>query len=538
MSWGSRLCAAAIATILTAAPLTAAPALAGEEPKRGGTLTYMIPADSSPSFDGHREGTFAMVHATAPFYSVLIRVNPENPSSTTDFVCDVCTEMPKPTNEGRTYTFKLRDGIKFHDGSPLTSADVKASWEHIIFPPEGVLSPRQSFYLMVDRIEAPDPTTVVFRLKFATSAFLPGLAEPRAYLYQKANLDKDPRWYEKNIMGSGPFKFVSYETGQAINGVRNPDYYHKGLPYLDGFKAIYAEKQVTRIDAIRADRAATEFRGLPPASRDELKAALGDKITVQLSDWNCGSFVEVNHKRKPFDDARVRRALTLAIDRWGGVPPLSKVADVHTVGGIVFPGSPLAATKEELHQIAGFWPDIEKSRAEARRLLKEAGAEGLSFELLNRNVDQPYKYVGTWLIDEWSKVGLKVTQRVMNTGPLLAAARSSDFQVWLGANCQGVTNPLIDVQRYLPGSVYAANYGQFEDPKQVEIYNKMLHETDFARQRALMREFEKHVIDTESHASWIVWWYRGIAHQSYMKGWKVSPSHFINQDLATVWLDK
>ena len=92
----------------------------------------------------------------------------------------------------------------------------------------------------------------------------------------------------------------------------------------------------------------------------------------------------------------------LAVDQWHGAPALAKIANVHTVGGIVFPGSPLAATNEELQQIAGFWPDIEKSRSEAKRLLKEAGAEGLSFELLNRNVDQPYKYVGTWLIDEWT----------------------------------------------------------------------------------------------------------------------------------------
>jgi peptide/nickel transport system substrate-binding protein len=74
---------------------------------------------------------------------------------------------------------------------------------------------------------------------------------------------------------------------------------------------------------------------------------------------------------------------------------LSKIANEHTIGGIVFPGSPLAANKEELQQIAGYWPDIEKSRAEARRLLKEAGAEELTFELLNRNVHQPYKYIAT-----------------------------------------------------------------------------------------------------------------------------------------------
>src|SRR6516162_503612 len=94
------------------------PALADEEPKRGGTLNYMIPADAPPSFDGHRETTYATVHSAAPFYSVLIRINPENPSSTTNFVCDLCTEMPQPTDGGKTYTFKIRDGVKFHDGSP------------------------------------------------------------------------------------------------------------------------------------------------------------------------------------------------------------------------------------------------------------------------------------------------------------------------------------------------------------------------------------------------------------------------------------
>jgi peptide/nickel transport system substrate-binding protein len=522
---------------LGTAALAAAP---GDEEagRRGGTLTFVIPADAPPSFDGHREGTFAMLHATAPFYSVLIRINPDNPSSTTDFVCDLCTAMPQPTDDGRAYTFKIRDGVKFHDGSPLTAADVAASWEHIIHPPKGVLSPRQSWYEMVDTVEALDPATVVFHLQFATNAFLPALADPFTYIYKKGVLDRDPRWYETNILGSGPFKFVEYETGQAMKGVRNPDYYRKGLPYLDGFTGIFAEKQAVRVEAIRSGRAAMEFRGLPPSARDELMKALGDKLVVEESDWNCGSLVTLNHKKKPFDDTRVRRALTLAIDRWHGAPALSKIANVRTVGGIVFPGSPLAATKEELQTIAGYWPDIEKSRAEAKRLLKEAGAEGLSFELLNRGVDQPYKFVGTWLVDEWSKIGLKVTQRVMPTGPWTDAMRRGDFEVVSQANCHGVSNPLMDVQPYLPASVYTANYGQFEDQTEVDLYNKMLRETDFAKQRALMREFEKYVVDTEAHEIFGLWWYRIIPHPTYVKGWKISPSHFINQDLATIWLDK
>ena len=118
MRSGLRLCAAAVSVLLA----LAAPAMGAEAPKRGGTLTYMIPADAPPSFDGHQEGTFAMLHATAPFYSTLTRINPENASSTTDFVCDLCTEMPQPTDDGKTFTFKLRDGVRFHDGTPLTSA--------------------------------------------------------------------------------------------------------------------------------------------------------------------------------------------------------------------------------------------------------------------------------------------------------------------------------------------------------------------------------------------------------------------------------
>src|SRR6516165_1361180 len=156
----SALLAVGIGAILAAGP---AAADNGETtPKHGGTLTYMIPADAPPSLDLHREATYALVHAVAPFYSVLMRVNPENPSDTTQFVCDLCTSIAKPTDDGKTYTFKIRTDVKFHDGSPLTAADVAASYNAIIFPPDGVLSARASNYLMVDKVEAPDPMTVVF----------------------------------------------------------------------------------------------------------------------------------------------------------------------------------------------------------------------------------------------------------------------------------------------------------------------------------------------------------------------------------------
>src|SRR4051812_13534020 len=281
-------------TMLFAALLALAPASASEAPRRGGTLTYMIPADAPPSWDGHRENTFATIHAVAPFYSVLIRVNPENPASTTEFVCDVCSEIPEPTDDGRTYTFTVRTDVKFVDHSSLTAYDVAASWNKIVAPPPGVISARRGYYSMVDKIETPDQNTVVVRLKYATAAFLPALADPYAFIYKKEILDRDPHWYEKNIMGSGPFRFKEYQAGQSISGVRNPDYHHRELPYLDGFTGMFADKQAVRVSAIKSDRAAIEFRGFPPATRDELIAALGDKIAVQESDWNCGALITPN----------------------------------------------------------------------------------------------------------------------------------------------------------------------------------------------------------------------------------------------------
>jgi peptide/nickel transport system substrate-binding protein len=223
-------------------------------PKRGGILKFVVP-DEPPSFDGHKETTFALIHPIAPFYSLLIRVDPDNPATLTDFRCDLCTDMPAPTDGGKTYTFKIRKGVKFHDGTPLTAKDVHASFERIIFPTNPSYSARKAQFSMVESVSAPDDETVVFKLKYPSGGFIPALATPYNFIYSKAILDEDQRWYEKNVMGSGPFVFESRQAGAMVRGKRNPDYYHPGKPYLDGFEAIFAKTQTLRVQAIRGDQA-------------------------------------------------------------------------------------------------------------------------------------------------------------------------------------------------------------------------------------------------------------------------------------------
>ena len=208
------------------------------------------------------------------------------------------------------------------------------------------------------------------------------------------------------------------------------------------------------------------------------------------------------------------------------------------MGGVVFPGHPLAATEEELSKIAGYWPSIEKSRAEAKRLLKEAGAEGLEFVLLNRGVDQPYRVVGTWLIDQFKKVGLKVTQNVLPSPAFYDAVRKKhDFDVTIYFNCQSIVNPLADVSGYISDDIAGNNYAGYQDRTMDKLFDQMNRSGDPAEQRRIMRAFEKRALDEEALQFVTLWWYKINPHRSYVKGWKIAPSHYLNQHLDNVWLD-
>ena len=319
--------------------------------------------------------------------------------------------------------------------------------------------------------------------------------------------------------------------------MRYDGYHHKGLPYLDGYEAIIAPQMSARVQAIEGGRADIEFRGFPPKQRDELKKELGDKITVQESDWNCVLIVTPNHDRKPLNDARVRRALTLAIDRWGGSKYLSQIAIVKTVGGIVYPGHPLAATEDELTKLAGYSHDIEASRAEARKLLKEAGVKNLKLSFNNRGVDQPYKVVGTWLVDQWRQIGVQAEMQV-NPSPVFydILRKSRDFDVSIDFNCQGVVNPIADVSFFVPGG--GQNHSGAKDPKLNELYDQLSRAPDFKDQRKIMREYEKRILDTDASQFITLWWYKINPYRSYVKGWKIAPSHYLAQQLDQIWLDK
>lgn len=515
--------------VILAALAGLAPVAAQEAPKRGGTLVYAVNSEP-PSYDCQTTTTFVMMQTVGPHYSRLLKFDADKyPDITGD-----AAESWRISDDKLTYTFKLRPNVRFHDGTPLTSADVKATYDRIRNPPAGIVSVRKARYADIASIEAPDPLTVVFRLKQPDATMLLNFASPWNCLYSAARLAQDPRFPEKNIFGSGPFRHVEHVRGSHWVGARADTYHEPGKPYLDGYRVQFMSGSAM-INALQGGQIMAEFRGISPAERDRLKQALGDRITITEAPWLCKLDLFFNHRKPPYDDVRVRKALTLAIDRWGGARNLSRVAIVKEVGGPIRPGHPLAMPPAELETFPGYGRDVAAARAEARALLKAAGQENLKFRMVTRDVPMPFQPVAVFLIDQWRQIGVTVENGPLGVAQQKASYLAGNFEVGLDANCYDVDEPDPQLLLYVSHDKSPVNSSLYVDRRLDELYERQKRAPSEAEQIAAVRAFESYVFSNAMSAP-VVWWQRIVAHSSAVRGWKILPSHYLNQELADVWL--
>ena len=516
---------------------------AGEQPQPGGTLTFIVNAEP-PSFDGHRETTFALLHPIAPHYSTLYKFDPND---LTTVIPDVAAAMPEISADKLTYTIKLRTDVKFHDGTKMTSDDIVATYNKIIFPPTGVLSPRAGAYAAVDAngITATSPDAVTFKLKYPSASFATNLASPWNFIYSAAKLKADIHWYEKNVMGTGPFTYVSNTKGQDWVGKKFPDYFGKDkngvqLPYLDGYKALIITDASAEVNAIRSKQAAIEFRGFTPQQRDTLSGALGSALAIQEAPWICVNYVVPNTKKPPFDDVRVRQALTLAIDRYAGSTSLQKITIVKDVGGLMRPKGPFAQSDADLQKIAGFGTDGAANKAKAKQLLADAGQSNLTFKFLNRNITTPYEPVALFVLDQWKQIGINATHDVKETSAYQADLRAGNFEVALDFNCDFLDEPDLQLAKFWSASGLGKglNFAYYDDAALDKMIDGQSRETDPAKRKALVADIEKYAMDTKAYQYPVLWWYRIIPYLNTVRGWRIGSNHYTNQDLETVWLGK
>jgi peptide/nickel transport system substrate-binding protein len=509
------------------------PTEAAETPRRGGVLLAVIGADP-PSLDAHQESTFATLQLVAPLYSTLLQFEPSNYPK---IIGDAATEW-RISPDALTYTFKIRPGIRFHDGSPLTAADVKATYDKIAFPPQGVRSIRKFAYTAVERIEAPDPSTVVFKLKFPSASLLANLASPWNLIYPKKYLDKDPNYFKTTIVGSGPFKFKSYTRGSTFEGERNPDYFVKDRPYLDGYKFFISPETAVRAAAIRSGRAYIEFRDLPNSEVEAITRQLGDKVAVQKTPM-IGQFgIGINNNVKPFTDIRVRKALMLGIDRYTGGKVLYPLNGLRDVGGLMRPGTEWALPDAELQKLPGYGKDMEKNRAEARQLLAEAGyPNGFKVVLKNRNVKLPYQDFAVYVIQEWRKIGIEAENRPLESAAWYAEGRDQgNFDLIVLPFADFMDDPdLLMGARFVTGA--PQNWGRFSNPAIDDLFARQSRVLDANERKRMVHQIQKMVIENAYYIPGL-WWSRNVVHWAKVKNYVAPPSHYTNQKLQDVWLSE
>jgi peptide/nickel transport system substrate-binding protein len=517
--------------LATVALIGASATVSAQTPKKGGVLNFSVVAEP-PNYDCHGSTTFALIHPIAPHYSLLVKFDgKEYPKVVGDLA-----ESWSVSADKTSYTFKLRSGVKFHDGSSLTSEDVKASWDRIINPPQGVVSIRKAYYADVASVEAPDATTVVFKMKAPVAGVLEALASPYNCIYKAAKLKENPRYPETEILGSGAFTFVEHVKGSTWEGKRFDGYFRPGKPYLDGYKAFFVKSNAV-VPGILGGQFDAEFRGRNPSEKAQLLEQAKDKFAVYEGTWVNNLMLVFNTTRKPFDDIRVRQALTMAIDRWAGSEALSKISILKFVGGVMRPGFAMSLPEAELVKLPGFSKDINKSREGAKRLLKEAGQEGLKFKLLNRNIAEPYTPAAVYSIDQWRRIGIAVEHEQLETKLYQDRVAAGEFDVAVEFQADFMDDPTAQFSKFLTKKTSPSGYSGHTDSKIDDMYVQQRRLTDVAERTKLVRDMERYALE-KAYSVPILWWQRIIVNHKKIKGWNMTPSHYLDQDLVDVWLDE
>jgi peptide/nickel transport system substrate-binding protein len=412
-----------------------------QAPKSGGVLT-LHPLSAPPSLSPHEESTVAVTQQASPCFSNLVYYDPAKKQESIDTIIPELAERWSWQDNYRNLVFLLRKDVKWHDGKPFTAKDVKYTFDLVRGAPDAQgklrVNPRKLWYENIEHIEAPETYTVVFRLKKPQPSLLLMLASGYSPVYP-AHVPLAE--FKNKCVGTGPFKLKDNRPGEFVEYVKNPDYFVKGRPYLDGIKYVIIKDRSTQIAALQAGQLDAAGSGWNKANAETAKNG-NPKLVVVESDSNVNDNVLVNFKKPPFNDVRVRRAIALALDRKSYlVGPRQGAA---TFGGALLPkpagvwGLPAA----EVKTLPGMGDPV-KQKAEAKKLLADAGfgpSSPLKIVVSTRAL-AIYVDTASWMVDQLKQVGIDATLEQIETGVWHPKMTRLEYQVALNLTGVGIDDP-------------------------------------------------------------------------------------------------
>jgi len=340
----------------------------GEKPRYGGKF-LSVGNEEVPFYDMHQTSLGGIYAATAPAYNCLIRTSPYDPKG--QEIIPELADSWEISDGGKTITFYLHKGVKWHDGVPFSSADVQYTVERIMHPPEGMVSPRGPvFKALIERVEAPDPDTVVVYGKGPSKLLFTIFASGHNVIIPKHIVEKDPvNALKSRVIGTGPFRLKELPTTTLWKYERNPDYFKKGQPFLDEIEIHIITDPQALVAAMLSKRIYwSDVFPHANMDRDLAKSAAQQNPHI-IHSANPGlvvSHLTLQTEKPPLDDLRVRQAISEAVKR-------EAIGELGNQSGAVGTGNyPLGLwpmPKEMRQQLIGYGPDMAKRIAHAKELL-------------------------------------------------------------------------------------------------------------------------------------------------------------------------
>ena len=509
----------------------------GHAQKQGGVLR-ITHRDNPPSASIHEEATISTDMPFMAVFNNLVLFDPDSHQNRPDRIVPELATSWALSDEDRTVTFKLREGVRWHDGKPFSSADVKCTWDVVTGHVDGKMrkNPRKSWWWSIKDVTTNGPQEVVFHLENPQPSLLVMLAGGFSPVYPchvpAAQMRTHP-------IGTGPFKFAEFKQNESIKLVRNPDYWKPGKPYLDGIEYTIIPSRATAILALVSGKMDMTLTGeLSPENAAEIKTQVPTAQCIVQPSNTQGNLL-VNRDKPPFDNALLRRAMVLSIDRKAFSEILSH--GLNKIGGAMLatPEGIWGWSQEFMETVPGYGGDVEKSREEGRKIMRELGYgpdKPMPLKVTTRNVAS-YRDSSVILIDHLKSVYIQGELEVLDSSVWYARLLRKDYAVGMNVQGTGIDDP--DVQFFENYTCTSErNYTGYCNPELEKLYKQQSAMKDFeARKkvvwdidRKLQEDAARPVIFQSQNAT--CWW-------PHVKGLKLAINSIYNHwRFDDVWLER
>jgi peptide/nickel transport system substrate-binding protein len=486
-----------LTALATAGPLLLAMAWVSPSAAQQSGGTLRVGHFSSPaSMSIAEESTQATLRPMMGVFNNLVMFKQDEVQNTPDTIIPELATSWSWNEEGTELTFPLRQGVKWHDGKPFTAADVKCTIDLLQGKAAEKLrvNPRKMWFDNVTEVTAKGDYEVTFHLKRPQPSLLSMLATAWTPIYP---CHVAPAQMRQHPIGTGPFKFVEFKPNQSISVVRNPDYWKPGRPYLDGIEYKIIPDVSTRLLSFLAGNEDVYFGVTMPQLKD---------VKRQVPQAICDPFISavarnmlINREAPPFDNAQLRRAIALTIDRQAYIDIVSDGQGA--IGGVMQPppegiwGMPPYA----MRNLPGYDPDIASARAEARKIMEGLGYgpnNRLKVVLATRNIPA-YRDPAVILISQLKEIYIDADLNPIDTAQWYPVLTRKDFKIAMNVTETAVDDPDVAFyENYLCGS--PRNYANYCNPEVDKLIHQQSAESNIEKRKKIIWEIEKKLIEDDA----------------------------------------